>query len=198
MKKLHNRGFAAMELILMLLIAAIIGGAGYSVYNAQKDTKKTQEKTKKAQSEQAAQPAQPQDKYLEIKEWGVRFKLSADAKDAYYKLRTEDETADYVDVYNSTFDKFKNVNGDVCKEELLFVVSRNPKGTPGLEDDPYTAGGKVIGNYSYTGLAAHQAPPNCAFLTEAMDDQQDQKVLDEFTKYKKALTESFKSLEATP
>lgn len=38
MKKLRNRGFAAMELILMLLIIAIIGGAGYYVYNSQKKT----------------------------------------------------------------------------------------------------------------------------------------------------------------
>ncbi len=197
MKKLNNRGFSALELLLILLLIAIIGGVGYYVYNAQKDAQKTQDKTKTAQSEQVAEVPQ-QDKYLEIKQWGVRFKLNADAEATYYKLRAEDETADYADIYNSTFDTFKNANGELCKDELLFVTSRYPKETPGLQDDPFTAGGKVIGNYYFVGAAANQAPPNCYFLDDEDTDKVDTKVADEFAKYKKAVTESYKSLEATP
>lgn len=38
MKKLNNKGFGAVEFLLIFVVIGIIGGAGYYVYNAQKKT----------------------------------------------------------------------------------------------------------------------------------------------------------------
>ena len=37
MKKIGNKGFSAIEAVLILIIIGIIAGAGYFVYNTQKE-----------------------------------------------------------------------------------------------------------------------------------------------------------------
>jgi len=90
MLKIKNqKGFAVIETALILVIVAIIGGTGYYVYHV--NSKETKTLNTAQAADNATQPksttgksqAQPQ-KYLTIKEWGVKLKLNSQSQDAYY------------------------------------------------------------------------------------------------------------------
>ncbi len=85
MKILNNKGFGAIESILIVVIIAAIGGAGYYVYNSQKKTNAALDNASKAQSD--PQKSEKKEKvetkvvekneesgFFEIKELGVKFK----------------------------------------------------------------------------------------------------------------------------
>jgi len=85
MKKINfdQRGFSAIETILILVIVAIIGGTGFYVYHANKKTTDIQNSAAKiAQSSPAkgstrkAASAKSSQSYLAIKEWGVQAPYS--------------------------------------------------------------------------------------------------------------------------
>lgn len=96
---MHNnqKGFAAMEGVLILVVVAIIGAAGFFVYKSQQETKKAQDDSNKSSLEVSTQnqnkdeekPAEqaPAKKYLEIKELGVKFEKTAELADVYYVIR---------------------------------------------------------------------------------------------------------------
>ena len=86
MKKLNQKGFTAIEAILILVIVAIIGGTGFYVYNSNKKSDKTSETT---ESTIAQSPAPTEAKYLSVKEWRVKFKVSDDTPSGVtYKKKT--------------------------------------------------------------------------------------------------------------
>jgi len=89
MKK-NQSGFALIEGLLIILIIAIIGFGGYYVWHTQKQTDKTLD-TAAATSQKAASTAAqaPAQKYLTIKEWGVKIPLTAPDQDAYYVIKTD-------------------------------------------------------------------------------------------------------------
>lgn len=207
--KANQKGFSVVEILVVIVVVGLLGAVGWLVYDRQRDktepvVTKTETVVTKTETQKNSTDNAPtkdtsvsEDSYLTIKEWGVRFKLNADAKGSYYKLRQEGQYV-YADVFNSNFDALKNKNGVQCKNELMFVVARYSENDPRLDDpiNPKPAG--YIKGYGYTGMAAYQAPPNCSFINEDpnANAEYDEAVLEAFDKYKKALTESFKSLEA--
>ncbi|MEK7059705.1 MAG: hypothetical protein AAB971_03035 [Patescibacteria group bacterium] len=95
--KFNQRGFAAVETILIIVIVAIIGGAGYFVYSSNKKTNDTLNSAAKvAQSspdsntktKSVAKSTQP---VLDIKEWDVKIELSPGLIGTTYKI--EGDTA---------------------------------------------------------------------------------------------------------
>lgn len=91
-KILNQKGFTAIEAILILVIIAVIGGTGYYVYHANKKTNDTLDAAGKSSQSSPAQrktttskgstssakttsPATSQN-YVTIKEWGVRAPYS--------------------------------------------------------------------------------------------------------------------------
>ena len=95
--KMNQKGFAAVEAVLIVVILAIIGGTGYYVYHTNKKSNDTLNSasqvaasspgkiSKKKQSGSARQTAAPlTQQYLVIKGWGVEIPLSSGIKDAYY------------------------------------------------------------------------------------------------------------------
>ncbi|HWT55788.1 MAG TPA: hypothetical protein VN031_02005 [Candidatus Microsaccharimonas sp.] len=82
MKKLSQSGFTIVETLLVLILLAILGFTGFYVYNAQHDASKSLDAASKtvnsastAQSQKKADSTSSQSnvKYLDIKEWGVKF-----------------------------------------------------------------------------------------------------------------------------
>lgn len=97
MKILNNKGFGAIESILIVVIIAAIGGAGYYVYNSQKKTNAALDNASKAQSD--PQKSEKKEKvetkvvekneesgFFEIKELGVKFKPTSSLGGLYYTV----------------------------------------------------------------------------------------------------------------
>jgi prepilin-type N-terminal cleavage/methylation domain-containing protein len=80
MKKLSQNGFTAVEVLLVLILLAILGFTGFYVYHAQQNANKsldTAQTTANSSSTASTKTAaQDKTKYLDIKEWGVKFPYS--------------------------------------------------------------------------------------------------------------------------
>ncbi len=93
MKKLNSKGSSPLHIVLILVIVGLIAGVGYYVYNSQKKTNTALDNAAKSQAdpqksekkEEITEEAEnTTQKYLEIKEWGIKFKLTENIEDAYY------------------------------------------------------------------------------------------------------------------
>ncbi len=75
LKSLNQKGFAAIETILVVVILAIIGGTGYYIYQANNKATDTQNTAQTNANTAAPHKKKSSDKsvqYLTIKEWGIR------------------------------------------------------------------------------------------------------------------------------
>lgn len=194
--KNNQKGFGVVGALIVIAIVALIGFAGWYIWQKNSD-KNNSKQTNNSKQNKSYSPKENEDKnkdeYLDIKEWGVRFKLNDVAKGAYYSIRDDGQ---YADIYHKDFDALKNTNGVPCKGEVLFVVGRYDDTS--LEE--LTNREKIsVNDYVYTGTPAHQAPPECAVLNAedpSAEAKYDQAILDKFTKYKMDINDSFKSLKA--
>jgi Tfp pilus assembly protein PilE len=86
MKKLRNdqSGFSALEVILILVIVAVLGGVGYYVYS-QRNMKSNSETTNTSSGvAKDSANTNTSNGYLKITEMGVKLKLPSDQTDLYY------------------------------------------------------------------------------------------------------------------
>lgn len=96
MKILKNqKGFGVIETLLVLVIIGMIGGTAYYVYNSNKQepqvsnssTQNQNQSTEKTEESKEKNSSQEQEeKYLTIKEWDARIKLTSNSEDLYYEL----------------------------------------------------------------------------------------------------------------
>ena len=97
MKKLNQKGFGAVEIVLLVVLVGIIAGAGWYVYQSQKKTKESLDnanqnieqisKSNKEINEADKKSENSSKKYLEIKELGVKVELDDATADAYYVMQ---------------------------------------------------------------------------------------------------------------
>jgi type II secretory pathway pseudopilin PulG len=95
MKKLSQKGFGIVEVLLLVVLVGIIAGAGWYVYQSQKKTNASLDKTnqniesisKSQKTVVDSTKSKDNTKYLVIKEWGVEIPLSADIEDATYTYK---------------------------------------------------------------------------------------------------------------
>jgi type II secretory pathway pseudopilin PulG len=94
MKKSQD-GFSAVEGLLIAVIVGMLGGVGWYVWHSQQQADETYSqtanstatpKTKKTSSSTTNKDL----KYLEVKEWSVKFSLSSNVEDAVYRTSTID------------------------------------------------------------------------------------------------------------
>ena len=86
----RQSGFALIEGLLIILILAIIGFGGYYVWHTQKQTDKTLDTAAATSQKAASTSAQAStQKYLLIKEWGVKVPLTSADQDAYYVIKPD-------------------------------------------------------------------------------------------------------------
>lgn len=84
MKK-NQQGFSLIEIMLLLFVVVLISGLGYFVWNQNNSSNQnpaSQGSSNSGSNTQNSQTAAT--KYLEIKEWGVKFPLSDTIADAVY------------------------------------------------------------------------------------------------------------------
>jgi len=94
MKKLDQKGVGTLEVMLLIVVIALIGGVGYYVFKMNKDTNKTLDNANKSsssttastQAKSGSQQTQATDstKYLTITELGIKLPLTDVTKTAYY------------------------------------------------------------------------------------------------------------------
>jgi len=109
--KLNNRGFGAVEVILIIVIVGILGFVGwraYSVYTEKPETGAEQSKYEFKNKEEPAQVTDSTEGYLVIKEWGV--KLPTIQSDTLKYARNQDSKRDSIDITGVNLAK----TGDHC------------------------------------------------------------------------------------
>jgi hypothetical protein len=92
--KLGQKGFAAVETLLILVVIAIIGGTGYYVYHSYN---KSNDNLNTAQTNaNSATPPKKKDstKYLTITEWNIRAPITG-TMELQYTLMNNDTQADF-------------------------------------------------------------------------------------------------------
>jgi len=86
--KLNQKGFSAVEGLLSLIAVLLIVLVSYYVYHAQRVTSNTYSAASKVSQstpqKHTSSASSMTNQYLDIKELGVKFKLSEPIKDAYY------------------------------------------------------------------------------------------------------------------
>ncbi|HET8708789.1 MAG TPA: prepilin-type N-terminal cleavage/methylation domain-containing protein [Candidatus Saccharimonadales bacterium] len=89
----REQGFSVVEVLVVLVVVAVIGSAGFVVYNRGKhdgkaDNAQTTSATKQTTKDASAKPAdESATTYLDIKEWGVKLPLSDALAGATYQLK---------------------------------------------------------------------------------------------------------------
>jgi type II secretory pathway pseudopilin PulG len=149
MKKTQQSGFTPVVILLVLILVAVVGFAGYYVYNTQQNKK---DDTKAAVANQtttpAAQTTTDTQKYLVIKEWGVKIPVAAPIDDAYYVVKGDN-------VYFSTTAITNKYSDCAADKTTLYALGRysdpNQEAFNGTMAQAYPNSIK-IGNYWYYGV----------------------------------------------
>jgi type II secretory pathway pseudopilin PulG len=188
----NQKGIALLETLLILLILTIIGFGGYYVWNSQKQTDKSLSSAEKASQTTSTAKSSAQ-KYLTIKEWGVKIKLSSTDSGAYYKVdeqtpRDSFGTPNNFEVFSTETDAIKGPLGIYCKGEYIASLLRLPADDDEW-NDPLTSGyypdPVQIGSHKFGVGTVKQYGPAC---WQAKDSTKDNYVLDNVTQ------DAFKSI----
>ena len=87
----NQKGFSAVIVLLGLLLVVAVGFTGYFVWNTQNSKKDTAAEvapataTKPETKQETPAPAKEEQKYLVIKEWGVKMRLNGKISAATYE-----------------------------------------------------------------------------------------------------------------
>jgi hypothetical protein len=202
MKKQKENGFGVIEVLIVIVVVSVIGFLGWNYISSSKEptaqpVAQTEEVAMKSEDSTAQESS---DDFFEIEEWGVGFTLVPDAYSVYYKLEPLYDDGDiFAKIYFSDFDKIKNADGESCEGSDLMRISRISVNDFREQSDNMEVwvreNAVQIGGYYYNGIPLSQAAPGCAYL-ESRDYKPDENVLDSFDKYRKAIIESFKTLES--
>lgn len=168
----NQRGFTALEAILIIVIVAVVGFAGWYVYKAN-DKKKDDNKTTTSQQQTNntdggnQEPAKNNTKTISLKEWGVQAEYMSD-QTLVYKINEGIGSA----YFSST--ELKAQGGAGCSEENggggLIQRLKPTDGTdadgqgPTAEEAAKTSSDfKKVGNYYYRFIHSQAA---CGDTTE--------------------------------
>ena len=158
MKKLNDKGFGPFYWILILLLLLLLAWLGWYV-NSQKKNNKSQNAPSYSQQSNTPEPvAEPaaESKYLVIKEWGVRVKLTGTTADAYYLIKQDAPNYAYLSLTplkNTDCAADKTTLGVYTRINNLSDVNND---TAGADGQTYAQGGygtspQAGGKYFYYG-----------------------------------------------
>jgi type II secretory pathway pseudopilin PulG len=160
----NEKGFSAVEALIVLVIVGLIGCVGWYVWQSQNNNEKTNSSLKTNNTQSNSEQAKGQNTgLLVMKEWGLQFKIPNSLTDVQYRI--DGDTAAFfakpsdanVD-YRSDYDKFEN-------EHYTFALGLLYRSKEATQERPVrTVAGKKLGNYyyytshSFNGLATSAAP----------------------------------------
>lgn len=157
-------GFGAIQSALLLAVVAIIGFVGWYVYQTRSNSNESYNNaanTSVAASKKASNPATTSDKstsnqttakkYLEIKEWGVKFELTSDIYDAYYDNKVSTNMAAFSLRSHSLDNEPDCTTGSQSVVTIFRVAPNTSDDTIMGQTYEQTAGdlGKQVGKYFY-------------------------------------------------
>jgi hypothetical protein len=166
--KRDQKGFAVLETILILVVVAIIGGAGYYVWHTRQLANDAYSKTTPAltHSASANSTSKKSDKdFLVIKEWGVKLPLNPNIEDAYYRYDSRDNGYVYLSLLS-----LKNIDDCAVDKTAIGAITRydsddvNP-----ISGEKYTAeyrDTEPVGRYYFL---YGTAQATCSESQEALD-----------------------------
>lgn len=111
--RLHkdNQGFAYTGLILLVVVViAAVGGVGYYVMTKNKDKNQYRSNDSTAQpssdtSSNSSAATHSSSEFMEVKEFGVKVRLSDPINDAYYVIKTSSDGKKYATISTRTLAK---------------------------------------------------------------------------------------------
>lgn len=155
----NEKGFGMVEVLLIIVIAALIGVVGFMIYRNQHKAKTPSVATSQTTTTQAtktitAAPTDSNTGYLVVKEWGLRFKVPTGLADVQYKIFNktsgyDDQLAIYAKPTGSTVEYIQDYESTYAgnPNHALGVLYRSTNPTEDKLD--YTVTGKKLGNYYY-------------------------------------------------
>ena len=157
-QKTNQTGFAAVEAVLIVVILAILGGTGWFVWHSKQATDASLTNTANSQPGIAKKPAAPTStkpvsstataqKYLVIKEWGVRMKLTDNLKDAYYVIKPDTSSSAFLSLQSLTAVAPECAPDKISVGVLFRQTTAEHDTTVSEQTAPY--GDVRIGNYYY-------------------------------------------------
>lgn len=183
--KSNQKGFGAVEVLLVLILIGILGGVGFYVYNSNKksnqkaDTTSTASKAEtkvadKSTDTETVKEADANLGYLVIKEWGVKIKLRDSMKVSYTYSAEAGNQAASIDYQSS----IKPVIKPEFLQDKTCEVGAGVLRSVSVSADQAQYS-KKIGNQYYTVTGA---PGACSDNPQTNpDDQLKQRILQDLT-----------------
>ncbi len=149
MTKQNQKGFSVFEACIIVLVLVLLAVGAWFIWDKNKDKNYEESANAAMQVEDVEEDAIPEQTYLTIKEWGVRFKLSADNADGYYFIEQGKPNYAYLsltslkdvdhcgadDTTTGVYARFTVDEKDPIREEMLLI-------------DEYPSA-KKVGNYYF-------------------------------------------------
>jgi hypothetical protein len=195
MKIRNQRGFTAVETLIIVLVLVVLGGAGYFVWHAQRTGEKTVNLSGSTSSK-------PNTKFLTIKEWGVAVPMPANVmtSDIYYKLKA-DNTAGATDaILGSTklgaLVASCDINNSTGSTPFGWIEKMAPSAYAQAKADATNTGvtnGTLLGGYYYV----WQAPRGNCYEISAKGNTKLQSQIKALSSSNNSLVDNFPSDMAT-
>ena len=198
-----QKGFSAVEGLLILLIVAIVGSVGVYVVRANHQTEKTVQAGSSNSNNASAQKVAT----LAIKEWNIALPLTANDAGAYYTYDgvTPDQLSDSIAIFDHNIDTTTNANGVRCeqKDYPLFIINRVKTSDFAKVSDPNSqyfieetnpSMYKTFANvsdYRFVGRSVQQSAPTCVDLNPSGEFKADTKVDARYRAVRTALKSSY-------
>ncbi|MEO6761044.1 MAG: prepilin-type N-terminal cleavage/methylation domain-containing protein [Candidatus Saccharimonadales bacterium] len=161
--RLNRQGFSLAESLLVIIIIAILGFAGWFVYSSQRSTDKTFKETGKSTAARVKEndvkdasilgkDKVDTQRYLFITEWGVKIQLR-DASKVHYKYTSQPNGSYYGSPYDSNVEVVANagqIQDKTCSSDIGALLRSTEKPTSVKVNDSMSVGGvKQVGGYYY-------------------------------------------------
>lgn len=172
MKKNQN-GFSGLEVLLVLVLVGIVGLTGWYVWHANSRNSKeisTSNNNLTPSNTNKQVRTKSEQKYLDIKEFGIKLPLSANITDAYYVISTASQTDDKP---STVWIGLKSLDSMGCAAAQAnsggaypfgSIIKVKPEevdpmsGTPFTQKDP---DGVTIGGYYYAYISGISSTTGC-------------------------------------
>lgn len=92
MKKINQKGFGGLEVLIIIVVIAIVGGVGFFVFSKNKnesDSKRPSDATSKTSTINDTNKSESTSKELSINELGIKIKVDGDIRGLVYKESAE-------------------------------------------------------------------------------------------------------------
>ncbi|MET0779825.1 MAG: hypothetical protein ABWY71_03240 [Candidatus Saccharimonadales bacterium] len=149
MKIKNTAGFSAVEGLVILGVVVLIGLAGWFIVSSKHKDKTPAPNTTSSTNDDSANTTTGDTKYLEIKEWGVKFALTTDTADAYYDT-SKTTPLDAMSLRSHSLDSESDCTTAPQSVAAIFRVAKDApdESLPGKKYSE-TQDGKTIGDYFY-------------------------------------------------